>query len=439
MFDARRVAGLAAAEGERFAADHPGSASHAVRLAAHWLNGVPMHWMRDWGTPFPLVVRAAQGAILTDVDGHHFTDFCLGDTGAMFGHSPPAVAGAIAAQAGRGLAVMLPDERAAAVGAGLAALFGLPFWQMTQTATDANRAVLRWARALTGRPRTLVFKGCYHGTVDDVMLRPGGVGAPFDARTSAIEVEFDDLAAVEAALRGGDVAALLCEPVMTNAGMVLPQPGLHEALRALTRRHETLLVVDETHTLSSGVGGHTRTHALEPDFLVCGKAIAGGFPCAVYGFSAQVEAGMQRVLASRAQMHGHTGMGTTLTANPLALAALAAALDTLHAQATYDPMLGAAAALDAALRALIDRRRLDWHVARVGARLEIGHGEAPRNGTQAAARMQPALDQVLHLYLMNRGFLLTPFHNMMLCSPVTTTGDVARLVAAIDACLGELA
>jgi len=439
MFESRRVAALAAEEAARFTAEHPVSAAHAGRLAAHWLNGVPMHWMRDWGTPFPPILREATGAQLTDVDGCRYADFCLGDTGAMFGHSPPAVAQAVALQAARGLTAMLPGERAAEVGEGLARLFGLPFWQMTQTATDANRAALRWARAITRRAQTLVFRGCYHGTVDEIMLRPGGIGTAIDVRASALAVEFDDLAGVEAALRTGDIAALLYEPVMTNAGMVLPQPGLHVALRDLTRRHGALLIVDETHTLSSGPGGYTRAHGLEPDLLVCGKAIAGGVPCAVYGFTAEVEARMRGVLAARHEEHGHTGMGTTLAANPLALAALAAALASLHTPETYAPMLAGAAALDAKLQALLARRRLDWHVARVGARLEIGYDKRPRNGTQAAAGMLPALEHAVHLYLLNRGCLLTPFHNMMLYSPVSAADDAERLVVALDACLGEIA
>ena len=439
MFESRRVAALAAEEAARFTAEHPVSAAHAGRLAAHWLNGVPMHWMRDWGTPFPPILREATGAQITDVDGCRYADFCLGDTGAMFGHSPPAVAQAVALQAARGLTAMLPGERAAEVGEGLARLFGLPFWQMTQTATDANRAALRWARAITRRAQTLVFRGCYHGTVDEIMLRPGGIGTAIDVRASALAVEFDDLAGVEAALRTGDIAALLYEPVMTNAGMVLPQPGLHVALRDLTRRHGALLIVDETHTLSSGPGGYTRAHGLEPDLLVCGKAIAGGVPCAVYGFTAEVEARMRGVLAARHEEHGHTGMGTTLAANPLALAALAAALASLHTPETYAPMLAGAAALDAKLQALLARRRLDWHVARVGARLEIGYDKRPRNGTQAAAGMLPALEHAVHLYLLNRGCLLTPFHNMMLYSPVSAADDAERLVVALDACLGELA
>lgn len=439
MFDPGRIASLARAEAARFAAEHEASAAQATRLGAHWLQGVPMHWMRDWGTPFPLVLREARDARVTDADGRDYIDFCLGDTGAMFGHSPPAVAQALALQSARGLTAMLPDERTAEVGEGLARLFGLPFWQLTQTATDANRAALRWARALTGRPKTLVFRGCYHGTVDDVMLRAGSVGAPFDARATAVAVEFDDLDGVEAALEAGDVAALLYEPVMTNTGMVLPQPGLHAELRALTRRFDALLIVDETHTLSSGPGGYTRAHALEPDVLVCGKALAGGVPCAVYGFTADVEARMRGVLAARHEAHGHTGMGTTLAANPLALAALAAALTTLHTTATYAPMLAGAERLDGALRALLARRRLDWHVVRVGARLELGYGEPARNGTQAAAAMRPELEHALHLYLLNRGVLLTPFHNMMLVSPVTTAADIDRLVATLDACLGELA
>jgi len=439
VIDPRRIASLASTEAARYAAEHKVSAGHAARLGAHWLQGVPMHWMRDWGTPFPLVLREAHGARVTDVDGRDYLDFCLGDSGAMFGHSPPAVARALAAQSARGLTAMLVDERAAEIGEGLARLFNLPYWQLTQTATDANRAALRWARAMTGRPRTLVFKGCYHGTVDDVMLRAGSVGAPFDAHTTALAVEFDDLDAVEAALATGEVAALLYEPVMTNTGMVLPQPGLHAALRALTRRFGALLVVDETHTLSSGPGGYTHTHALEPDVLVCGKALAGGVPCAVYGFTADVEARIRGVLAARHETHGHTGMGTTLAANPLALAALGAALEALHTPATYAPMLAGAQRLDDALSALLARHRLDWHVARIGARLEIGYGEPARNGTQAAAAMRPELEHALHLYLLNRGVLLTPFHNMMLVSPATTAADIDRLVATLDACLAELA
>ena len=432
-------------EGRAFAALRPRSAALAARAQAHWLSGVPMHWMDDWGTPFPLSIREARGVTLTDVDGLGYTDFCLGDTGAMFGHSPPALGEALAAQVARGLTCMLPGEQVAAVGEQLAARFGLPFWQMAQTATDANRAALRWARALTGRPRVLVFQGCYHGTVDETLVRlrsgrtvprEGAIGAAFDSAAAAVAVEFNDLPALEAALARGDIAAVIAEPVMTNVGMVLPEPGFHAALRALTRRSGTLLVSDETHTLSSALGGYGARHGLEPDFWVCGKAIAGGLPCAVFGFTDAVQRGMREVLAGRAP--GHSGMGTTLAANQLSVAALHAALQTLHTAANYAAMDAAAARLEAGLEGEFRRRGLDWHVSRVGARVEFGFGPAPRNGSESERAMRPRLEHAIHLWLLNRGLLVTPFHNMMLAAPQLGASQVDALLAGIAGCLDEL-
>jgi len=443
---ATRIPPLAAREAERYVRERPRSAALAAAARAHWLNGVPLHWMQDWGTPFPLFVRSAHGAGLVDVDDHSYADFCLGDTGAMFGHSPEPVARALAAQAAGGCTAMLAGERVAAVGELLAARFGLPYWQLTQTATEANRAVLRYARAATGRQRILVFDGCYHGTVDETMVRlaggrtvvrPGQIGAPFDLAAHTLAVPFNDLAALERALAPGDVACVLAEPVMTNVGMVLPDPGFHAALRRLTRASGTLLVIDETHTLSSGLGGYTRVHGLEPDFFVCGKAVAGGVPCAVYGFTAECEAALRRAWGARSG--GHSGLGTTLTANLLALAALEAALAEVMTPAAYAHMETLAARLEAGLVALFARRELGWNVARVGARLEIGYGAArPRTAVESEAAMWPALEQLLHLYLLNRGVLLTPFHNMMLVSPATAPADLERLLAALDAALAEL-
>lgn len=441
-----RLEELAAREAARYLESHPASAALAALARAHWLNGVPMHWMADWGTPHPLFVREARGATLTDVDGHRYVDFCLGDTGAMFGHSPPTLADAIARQAARGLTCMLPAERTAQAGERLAELFGLPFWQLAQTATEANRYALRWARAVTARPRVLVFHGCYHGTVEETLVRlrggrtvqrEGAIGPAFDPATATAAVEFNDVEAVERTLARGDVAAVLYEPVMTNIGMVLPAAGFHAALRAATRRHGALLIVDETHTLSSGLGGYTRSHGLEPDLLVCGKAIAGGLPCAVFGFTAEVERAMQRVLASRGA--GHSGMGTTLAANPLAIAALCAALEHLHTAENYARMEGLAARLETGLVALFAARRLDWHVARVGARVEFGFGAAPRNGSEAEAALRPDFEHALHLYQLNRGILVTPFHNMMLTSPMHSSEDIARLLEVLAAALDELA
>jgi glutamate-1-semialdehyde 2,1-aminomutase len=448
--DGDALRALEARERERFSATHAESARLARASAAHWLNGVPMHWMRDWGTPHPVFVREARGVELVDVDGNRYVDFCLGDTGAMFGHSPPVIARALAQAGADGITCMLPAERVARVGDKLANRFGLPFWQMTQTASDANRVVLRWARAITGRSRMLVFDGCYHGTVEETLVRAvpeeqsrggararnGLIGMNHDVSVTTDAVPFNDLAAVEQVLARGLTAALIAEPVMTNIGMVLPQPGFLRALRDLTRKHGVLLIIDETHTLSSALGGYATAERLEPDVWVCGKAIAGGMPCAVFGFTADVEAGMRRVQAERAG--GHSGMGTTLSANALALACLEACLDELMTPANYQAMQDTAAYLSEGLGRLFAKQSLTWHVARVGARLEFGFGTPPRNGAESEREAWPELEHAIHLYLLNRGVLLTPFHNMMLCSPVTTTAHADTLLGHLQECLAQI-
>jgi glutamate-1-semialdehyde 2,1-aminomutase len=427
--------------------DYLAARPRCVELTAaagqHFLAGVPMHWMRDWPMPVPLYVQGAQGATLTDVDGHRYVDFCLGDTGAMFGHSPPPVTRAIAAQAAHGLTTMLPAVQVPGVGERLAALFGLPWWQITQTATDANRAVLRQARMITGRPRVLVFDRCYHGTVDETMVvmgadgtalpRPGQVGPVHDPEVTTVVVEFNDLPALERALARGDIACLLAEPVMTNAGMVLPEAGFLEGLRAACTRHDVPLAIDETHTLSSGFGGYARAHGLAADFLVCGKAIAGGLPCAVYGFSNAIA---ERINAADAlRESGHSGIGTTLSANPLAIAALHASLGEVVTAENFRLMEVRAAQLESGILATFARHRLAWHVSRVGARLEFVRSPAPRTGRQSVEGLDHDLEQAMHLYLLNRGFLLTPFHNMMLASPVTTAEQVDAFLAVFDGAL----
>ena len=444
--DSTALGKLAAREHESFLATHRESARLAQASAAHWLNGVPMHWMRDWSTPHPLFVRRARGVELEDVDDNSYIDFCFGDTGAMFGHSPPAIVRALAEAGADGITAMLPAARVARVGEKLANLFGLPFWQVTQTATDANRAALRWARAVTGRARTLVFDGCYHGTVDETMVRSweggtrpraGLIGLNHDVSAATDAVPFNNLLALEKMLARGRTAAVIAEPVMTNIGMVLPEAGFLRGLREATRRHGTLLIIDETHTLSSARGGYAQAQRLEPDIWVCGKAIAGGMPCAVFGFTAAVEAGMRRVQQDRAG--GHSGMGTTLSANALALACLEACLDELMTPANYQLMHDTAAYLSEGLGRVFSAEALPWHVARVGARLEFGFGKPPLNGAESEREAWPELEHAIHLYLLNRGLLLTPFHNMMLCSPATTTAHADRLLLALHDCLREVA
>ncbi len=439
------ISGLFRRESERFAAANPRSAALARRAEAHLPHAVPMHWMTDWQTPFPLFVAGAQGTVLTDVDGHAYDDFCLGDTGTMFGHVPPPVARAVQQRLGLGFAAMLPSEDGIAAAENLATRFGLPFWQMATTATDANRFVIRWARAITGRPVLLVFNGCYHGSVDDTflrlkqgrtILRPGVLGQAQDLTLTTRVVEFNDLAALEQALAPGDVAAVLQEPAMTNIGMVLPAEGFQAVLRDLTRRHGTLLINDETHCISTGPGGYTRAHGLEPDMLTLGKPIAGGIPCSVFGFTAEVEAAMRRVSAANP---GYSGMGTTLSGNALTLATMRATLEEVMTEAAYERMIALSARLAAGLEQVIADRALPWHVQRVGARAEwLFSPTAPRNGSEAEASFDPELERALHLYLMNRGVLIAPFHNMTLCAPVTTEAQVDRLVGAVAGAVGEL-
>ncbi|MFN4171753.1 MAG: aspartate aminotransferase family protein [Pseudorhodobacter sp.] len=444
--DADRLAGFAARESARFAASRPVTQTALQAGAEVFLDRVPMHWMRDWPMPFPLLVTRAKGARIEDLDGYGIDDFCLGDTGSMFGHSPAPVAKAIRRQARRGLTYMLPTEDALAAGRLLSDIFGPFRWQVATTATDANRFAIRVARAVTGRAKVMVFKGCYHGTVDDVMVtlengrtiaRPGLVGQVADLSAGAVSVEFNDLGAVEAALAGGNIAAILTEPVMTNCCMVLPDPGFLEGVRAAASRHGALLIVDETHTISSGYGGYARIHGLQPDMLVVGKSVAGGVPCAVWGLSEDVAVRFAAYDAGRAP--GHSGMGTTLSANPLQFMALRANLAGVMTKDNHARMDRRAARLAKGLAAVIARHGLPWHVVRAGARVEFICAPGPlRNGTEAAAAHQPRLEAALHVGLVNRGCLIAPFHNMMLASPSTTKGQVDRLIAAFDEILTEL-
>lgn len=442
---------LSKRERERFLARNPKSAALAERARNSLYGGVPMHWMADWSTPVPLFVERAKGARFYDVDGHEYSDFCLGDTGSMFGHSPEPVARAMAEQAQRGLTTMLPGEDAVVCGELLAARFGLPYWQVTATATDSNRYVLRWARAITKRNVLLVFDGCYHGTVDDVMVRHQGgatvhrsglVGQAYDLTQYSRAIPFNDVAALEAALAQGDVCALLCEPAMTNIGMVLPEPGFMHKCRELTRKYNSLLIIDETHTISTDIGGCTQLWQLDPDFFVVGKPIAGGMPCGIFGCSAAMAEAMQQVQKSTSENshgHGHSGMGTTLSANALAMHCMRANLEQVMTPAAYTHMLALAKRLADGFRSLISKHQLQWSVTELGARSEFQFcAESPKTGAQAEAAFHDELQMTLHLYLINRGILITPFHNMTLCCPDTSGADVDRLVSTLDEALTEL-
>lgn len=447
----KAVETFAARERERFLQRNPKSVELARRARKSLFGGVPMHWMNDWSMPSSLFVSRAKGARFHDVDGHEYIDFCLGDTGSMFGHSPEPIAQALAEQGANGLTTMLPGEDAIIAGELLAERFGLPFWQVATTATDANRFVIRWARAITNRKVLLVFDGCYHGTVDDVMVRcregrtvhrGGLIGQARNLAKTSRAVPFNNVAALQAALAQGDVAAILCEPAMTNIGMVLPEPGFMDKVRELSKQYGSLLIIDETHTISTGPGGCTRAWNLKPDFITLGKPIAGGVPCSVYGCSHEMAQAMrlaQQHASETSSGHGHSGMGTTLSANALAMRCMRVNLEQVMTPAAYDHMLPLAARLAAGLRGLIGKHGLSWSVTELGARCEFQFcATSPQTGAEAEAAFHDSLQMALHLYLINRGILITPFHNMTLCCPDTSAADVDRLLATLDEGLIEL-
>jgi glutamate-1-semialdehyde 2,1-aminomutase len=434
IVDRARLAALLAEEQRRFHEAHPRSRALHERARGCLLGGVPMHWMVRWAGGFPLFVAAGEGAYLTDVDGHRYLDLCLGDTGAMTGHAPAATVEAVRAQAGRGFTFMLPTEDAIWVGEELARRFGLPYWQFAVTATDANRFAIRLARHVTGRPKILVFNWCYHGTVDETfatlvdgrtVARDGNLGPPVDPSLTTRVVEFNDLPALEAALAHRDVACVLAEPALTNVGIVHPEPGFHAALRELTRQAGALLIIDETHTICTGPGGYTRAHGLDPDILTLGKPVGGGVPCAVYGLSASFA---ERVQArSRLETADTGGIGGTLAANALATAAMRATLEHVLTEASYRRTIPLAERFAQGVETVIAEERLPWIVKRLGCRVEYWFRPSPpRTGGEAAAAVDPELERYMHLAALNRGILLTPFHNMALLAPSVTESDVDR-------------
>ncbi len=424
---------LLARELERFEREHPRSRELALEAEESLLAGVPMPWMIRWAGGFPVFAADAQGARFRDVDGHEYVDFCLGDTAAMTGHSPEPTVRAIAEQARRGITLMLPSEDAIWVGCELARRFGLPRWQFALTATDANRFAIRLARELAARPKILVFNWCYHGSVDEtfatldggsVVAREGNVGPPVALAETTRVVEWNDAEALERELAHGDVACVLTEPALTNIGIVLPEPGFHEALRKATRAAGTLLIVDETHTICAGPGGYTAAHGLEPDLLTIGKPIAGGVPAAAYGFSQEVAERLEELMP-RDERADTGGIGGTVAANVLSLAATRATLAEVLTVEAFERMIALGERFEAGVAQVIERNDLPWHVTRLGCRVEyLFRRERPRNGTEAAAGGNPELDRFIHLYALNRGILLTPFHNMALMSPATTEADV---------------
>ncbi len=447
MIDRERLATGLAEERRLFAERNPES-QRAAKEATHLFGGVPMTWMAKTAGGFPLFLDRASGARVTTIDGHELVDFCLGDTGAMAGHSPPATVAAVQAryaEAG-GATAMMPTEDAAVVAAELTRRFGVSAWSFALTATDANRWALRLCRALTGRPKVLVNAWCYHGSVDESLIvtspsgpvpRPGNVGAPCDVTESSRVAEFNDLEALEAELAHGDVAVVLMEPALTNMGIVLPEDGYLEGVRELTRAAGTLLIIDETHTLSAGPGGCTQAWGLDPDIVTLGKAIAGGIPIGAYGLHADFA---ERLLSrSDLDLVDTGGVGGTLAGNALSLAAARATLEQVLTEEAFAGMIALCTRYHEGVEQIIANHSLPWSARQLGARSEYRFADpAPRNGTESEASTDVDLEDYLHLYLVNRGILLTPFHNMALMCPATTEADVDLHLQVLDEAVAAL-
>ena len=445
--DRQHLKKLRAIEEQRFLDTHKKSAAAFEDSKKVMHEGVPMSWMAKWPGAHPVFVKEAKGARFTDIDGHSYVDFCLGDTGSMTGHSPDATVAAVREQVGKGITAMLPTEDAAIVSGLLRDRFGLPLWQFTVSATDANRHVIRYSRMITGRRKIIVIDRCYHGSVDETFAtlnddgftvkREGNIGAPVDLAQTTRVVEFNDLVAMEVALAHGDVAAILMEPAMTNIGIVLPADGYLLAVQALAKKYGAYLIIDETHTISVGPGGMTAQLGLQPDFLTIGKALAGGIPTGTFGMTQEIADQIKKLVELSIIDLG--GIGGTLAGNALSLAAMKATLNEVLTPANFEKMIALGNRWCDGIDAAINEFGLDWHCNRLGARGEyIFKGKAPRTGKEAADSGDFELEQYIHLRLLNDGYLITPFHNMALMCPDTREGDVDAHSAAFKAMCAEL-
>ena len=434
-------------EEERFLARTPKSREQFEAAKAVMPGGVPMSWMSKWPGAYPLFVASAKGAHFVDLDGHEYIDLCLGDTGSMTGHSPAPTVAAIKSQIERGMTAMLPTEDSVIVSTELARRFGLPLWQFTVSATDANRHVIRYSRLITGRKKIIVIDRCYHGSVDETfatldgsgatVAREGNIGAPVPLDQTTQVVEFNDIEGMEAALKTGDIAAILMEPAMTNVGIVLPDDGYLHKVGELARKYGAMWIIDETHTISVGTGGMTKSLGLKPDFLTIGKAIGGGIPTGTFGMTREVAEAI--AAKTEREVIDTGGIGGTLAGNALSLAAMRATLTEVLTEANFTTMIALGNRWCDGVEKVIKEVELPWHVSRLGARGEyLFQSTAPRTGGEAARAGDFELEQYIHLRLLNDGFLLTPFHNMALMSPNTTESDVDAHTAAFRAMCQEL-
>ena len=447
MINRSNLTALRKIEDQRFLENHKKSGELFAIAKDSMPNGVPMSWMSKWPGAYPVFVEEAKGASFVDVDGNTYIDFCLGDTGSMTGHSPDATVSAIREQVGRGLSAMLPTKDAAVVSTELAKRFGVAFWQFTVSATDANRHVIRYARLITKKSKIIVIDRCYHGSVDETFAtldssgktvsREGNIGAPIELDKTTRVVPFNDLDAMKKALQKNDVAAILMEPAMTNVGIVLPLDGYLKAVEKLAKEFGVKLIIDETHTISVGPGGMTAQLGLQPDFLTIGKAIGGGFPTGAFGMSAEIAQAIKSQVELEVIDTG--GVGGTLAANALSLAAMRATITKVLTEENFEKMIKLGTRWADGVEKVIEKYKLPWSVNRLGARAEyMFSAKSPKTGREAADAGDFELEQYIHLRMLNDGFLITPFHNMALISPDTTAADVDAHTQAFDKMCGEL-
>ena len=433
MIERQKIKDLYNHEIDRYVSKNPMSWKAFKSAEQTLLGGVPMNWMTKWPGGFPIFLKSAIGAHVEDLDGNNYIDFCLGDTGAMAGHSSPEIGEAIRKQALIGISAMLPTLDSVVVANELAKRFGLPIWQFTVSATDANRHAIRYSRLVTGKRKIIVIDQCYHGSVDETfatldasgntIMREGNVGAPVDLDSTTRVVEFNDLVSMQSALKHNDVAAIIMEPAMTNVGIVLPESGYLQSVAELARKNNVIWIVDETHTISVGPGGMTAELGLRPDMLTIGKSVGGGIPTGTFGMTHEIASKITK--KTKRAVIDIGGVGGTLAGNALSLAAMRVTLMNVLTDENFAKMISLGNRWCNGVETVIKEFNLPWHVQRLGARGEYSFQEfSPRTGREAAAALDFDLDQYIHLRLLNDGFLLTPFHNMALMSPYTSEEDV---------------